>query len=142
MPRQHLPSNQDSAEKLAGDKHLSTWRKEKAPAIAGPPKGMRLTGFRDPFVIRRGSPGQPWQLIIGSGIKDEGGTILLYQSDAAATGVPAPGCSLPAALPLSLCHKQALQSTCMCSQLTVLASPSCCHMRLQFSRQALEQAPC
>ena len=71
----------------AGDERLSVWRKQAAPAIAGPPKGLALTGFRDPFVVQRGSPGKkPWLLILGSGIKGRGGTILLYQSHSAAAG--------------------------------------------------------
>ena len=84
----------------AGDECLSVWRKQAAPAIAAPPKGLRLTGFRDPFVIRRSSPGKPWLLILGSGIKDKGGTILLYQSDSAAAGALPRARGLPAAAPL------------------------------------------
>ena len=59
-----------------------TWRKKGAAAIEYPPEGMRLTGFRDPFVIQRKEEGRPWQLILGSGVKGYGqGTILLYESD-------------------------------------------------------------
>ena len=76
----------------AGDARLQGWEKLQEPAIAGPPPGMQLTGFRDPFVIQRGQDGQPWQLIIGSGVKGRGGTILLYQSAHAASGAP---CTLP-----------------------------------------------
>ena len=70
-----------------GDANLLTWQKLMEPAIAAPPPGMKLTGFRDPFVIQRGGGGKPWLLIIGSGIKGKShGTILLYQSDKAASG--------------------------------------------------------
>jgi sucrose-6-phosphate hydrolase SacC (GH32 family) len=47
------------------------------PIIAGPPQGMGLHEFRDPFVWRE----ENWfYLIIGSGVKDVGGTALLYRS--------------------------------------------------------------
>ena len=97
---------------LAGDDHLKVWRKQEAPAIAGPPKGMPLTGFRDPFVIRKGSSTQPWLLIIGSGLKDQGGTILLYQSDHAASGRLLSWCP---------CHSQAGQC-CSTSCITPVGS--------------------
>jgi beta-fructofuranosidase len=36
-----------------------------------------VTGFRDPFVWKDGAD---WYAVIGSGIKDVGGAILLYRS--------------------------------------------------------------
>lgn len=47
---------------------------------------MSLTGFRDPFIIQKGGGGAKWRLILGSGIKGKGGTILLYESDDVRTG--------------------------------------------------------
>lgn len=57
---------------------LKTWEKPDAnPVIAEPPTGLAQTGFRDPFLWREGDV---WYCVIGSGVKDEGGTILLYRS--------------------------------------------------------------
>ncbi len=56
-----------------------TWSKHPAnPVIAQRPEGLDLHGFRDPYVFR---DGDGWAMVIGSGIKGEGGTILLYRSD-------------------------------------------------------------
>ena len=67
---------------MPGDDNLVEWTKREEPAITHPPSGRPLTGFRDPFIIQRGSKGStPWRLIIGSGTKEQGGTILLYESD-------------------------------------------------------------
>ena len=57
------------------------WKKLDQPAIAHGPEGKPLTGFRDPFIIQKGGKGKPWRLIIGSGTKEHGGTILLYESN-------------------------------------------------------------
>lgn len=70
----------------AGDDNLIRWTKNKEPAIALPPQGMALTGFRDPYIIQKGGQGQKWKLILGSGVKEQGGTILLYESDSASSG--------------------------------------------------------
>jgi beta-fructofuranosidase len=58
---------------------MRTWRRfggnpviPKPPAIAG-----LEDGFRDPFVWREGSK---WRLIAGSGIRGQGGTVLMYES--------------------------------------------------------------
>ncbi len=42
---------------------------------------MNLTGWRDPFVLERPSPSNnhEWVVLIGSGIKDMGGTALVYR---------------------------------------------------------------
>ena len=79
-----------AGELSAGDSSLRTWEKLREPAIAAPPSGMKLTGFRDPFVIQRGGSGKPWLLIIGSGVKGRAGTILLYSSQQAASGEHSP----------------------------------------------------
>ncbi|KAK9867678.1 hypothetical protein WJX84_009640 [Apatococcus fuscideae] len=62
------------------DDNLVEWTKRDEAAIAHPPSGRPLTGFRDPFIIQKGAQGKPWRLIIGSGTKADGGTILLYES--------------------------------------------------------------
>jgi len=60
------------------DEMLITWEKYKGnPVISHPPKGMVVTGFRDPYAWKEDDT---WYLIIGSGIKDVGGTSLLYKS--------------------------------------------------------------
>jgi beta-fructofuranosidase len=57
---------------------LLTWRKHPAnPVIAAPPSDLAVTGFRDPWVWREGDT---WQMLVGSGIQDVGGTVLLYRS--------------------------------------------------------------
>ena len=58
---------------------MITWQKYAGnPVIAGPPEGLTVTGFRDPCAWREGDT---WYVIIGSGIKDVGGTSLLYRSE-------------------------------------------------------------
>jgi beta-fructofuranosidase len=47
------------------------------PVIAGPPEGLEVTGFRDPYVWKQGDT---WFMALGSGIKDLGGAILVYRS--------------------------------------------------------------
>ena len=57
---------------------MMTWRKYTGnPVIGAPPQGMEITGFRDPCVWREGDE---WFLAIGSGIKGQGGMVLLYRS--------------------------------------------------------------
>lgn len=68
-----------------GDRNLLHWTKEtNNPVIATPPANLRLLKtpdgtihFRDPSVWREGDR---WQMIIGSGVRDVGGTILRYSS--------------------------------------------------------------
>ncbi|MBV9673574.1 MAG: glycoside hydrolase family 32 protein [Verrucomicrobia bacterium] len=71
-----------------GDDDLEQWKKLEKPIIAGPPSELRLTGFpsltghassdfRDPYVWREE---EKWFLIIGAGMRDKGGTALLYES--------------------------------------------------------------
>jgi beta-fructofuranosidase len=60
------------------DDGMMTWRKYAGnPVIGSPPQGMEITGFRDPCVWREGDE---WFLAIGSGIKGQGGMVLLYRS--------------------------------------------------------------
>ena len=58
--------------------NLRTWeRHERNPVVPGPPPGMEVTGFRDPYVWQEG---EVWYLLMASGTKEAGGTALLYQS--------------------------------------------------------------
>ncbi len=62
---------------VAQDDDLRTWKKLPQPIISTPPEGLEVTGFRDPCLWREGDR---WMLILGSGIRNKGGTILLYSS--------------------------------------------------------------
>lgn len=64
----------------SADDNLLHWTKHPAnPVIPGPPRGFEIvSGFRDPFVWRHQDR---WYMIVGSGIKDVGGTVFLYRSD-------------------------------------------------------------
>ncbi len=57
---------------------LMTWEKNPAnPVIGGPPPDLEVTGFRDPYVWNQDGV---WMMVIGSGIQNVGGAILLYSS--------------------------------------------------------------
>ena len=61
-----------------GSEDLLTWAKDPGnPVIPAPPEGLEVTGFRDPCVWREDDV---WYMVVGSGIKDKGGTALLYRS--------------------------------------------------------------
>jgi len=60
----------------SNDPDLRTWSKWKLPVIE-PPADPLLTGFRDPFVWR---DGEVWYLGVGSGVRKQGGRVLLYRS--------------------------------------------------------------
>jgi len=59
------------------DPELRTWSKLATPVISAPPPGMQVNGFRDPSPWRQGDW---WYLVIGSGIANQGGAVLLYKS--------------------------------------------------------------
>ncbi|ATW52092.1 glycoside hydrolase family 32 protein [Streptomyces peucetius] len=62
-----------------GSTDLRHWKKDPAnPVIAAPPAGVDLTAYRDHCVWREGTL---WRQLVGSGIRGEGGTALLYESD-------------------------------------------------------------
>ena len=61
----------------AEDESLLRWKKWPEPVIATPPTGMKVTGFRDPCPWREADG---WYLGVGSGIRGEGGCVLLYRS--------------------------------------------------------------
>lgn len=72
-----MPRNQRVC-MATGDDELVSWEKFAAnPVIAHPPPGLKITGFRDPFVWREK---QDWYMAIGAGIQDIGGAVLLYRS--------------------------------------------------------------
>jgi beta-fructofuranosidase len=61
------------------DPKLVTWQKAKEPILPSPPRGMKVTGFRDPSVWRQGD----WYyMTVGSGTFGVGGSVLLYRSPA------------------------------------------------------------
>jgi beta-fructofuranosidase len=61
------------------DDELRTWHKHPAnPVIAAPPEGFDVLGFRDHCVWRE--PAGDWYQMIGSGIRDVGGTAFVYRS--------------------------------------------------------------
>jgi len=69
-----------------GDR-LVDWNKLHEAILPLPPTGLpSLTGFRDPFVFARKTESSPWKMIVGSGIKGQGGTILLYHSQSLTAG--------------------------------------------------------
>lgn len=63
------------------DDLLTQWRKIEIPFLKLPPKEYELTGWRDPFIFSSKSKQDlPYKMLIGSGIKDKGGTALVYGS--------------------------------------------------------------
>jgi beta-fructofuranosidase len=59
------------------DTELRTWEKLPAPVLL-PPREPSLTGFSDPCLWRMK---ETWYMGIGSGIRGEGGRVLLYRSE-------------------------------------------------------------
>ena len=59
------------------DPELKVWTKLAAPVIAEPPTGMQVNGFRDPSPWRQGDS---WYMVLGAGIANRGGVVLLYKS--------------------------------------------------------------
>ena len=61
------------------DDEMIEWKKHPHnPVIASPPKGLEVTGFRDPCVWWEDGL---WHMVIGSGFKGVGGMALLYTSE-------------------------------------------------------------
>lgn len=59
--------------------NLQTWDKHAAnPVLPAIPAGLDLIGFRDPFIWNE-DDGR-WYMLLGSGIKGQGGVALLYRS--------------------------------------------------------------
>jgi beta-fructofuranosidase len=61
----------------ASDPELKRWTKLPAAVIPAPPAGLQVNGFRDPSPWRQG---EWWYAVIGSGIANVGGAVLLYRS--------------------------------------------------------------
>lgn len=62
---------------LARSKDFESWEKREQPVLAAPPEGIATPGFRDPHVWKEGDD---WLMMIGAGIRGEGGCVLLYSS--------------------------------------------------------------
>lgn len=70
------------------DDLLVKWEKLDDPFLKLPPKGLDLTGWRDPFIfqfekipgLKKGNEAQ-YSMLIGAGIKGKGGTALVYKSN-------------------------------------------------------------
>lgn len=63
------------------DDGLLTWQKRPEPVLAAPPGGLDLIGppdFRDPFVW---CEGETWFMVLGVGLRNVGGAVLLYRSE-------------------------------------------------------------
>lgn len=61
-----------------GSPDLLTWTKDPGnPVITAPPAGEDITAYRDHCVWREGGT---WRQLLGSGIRDVGGTAFLYES--------------------------------------------------------------
>lgn len=62
---------------ISADPGLITWKKVAEPVIAAPPPALNVNGFRDPSPWRQGDA---WYAVLGSGIANQGGAVLLYRS--------------------------------------------------------------
>ena len=79
-----------------GDKKLIKWDKREKPIIPHPPENMKLTGFRDPYIIQRGNGQNKWKMLLGSGIEGQGGTLLVYEASQLDSGSRATHALAPA----------------------------------------------
>ena len=79
-----------------GDKKLIKWDKREKPIIPHPPENMKLTGFRDPYIIQRGDGQNKWKMLLGSGIEGQGGTLLVYEASQLDSGSRATHALAPA----------------------------------------------
>jgi hypothetical protein len=70
----------------AGDQLLTAWRKESQVLIEYPPANMPLVGWRDPFIFEFGGDGRGWGMLMGSGIKNQGGAVMIYRSESLRSG--------------------------------------------------------
>ena len=61
----------------SSDPDLHTWKKLPQPVLPAPPPGLAITGFRDPCLWQDGGL---WYMGVGSGIRNQGGCVLLYRS--------------------------------------------------------------
>ena len=63
------------------DPKLVTWQKAEKPLIALPPPDMPLVGWRDPYIFEVGDGTRPWKMLMGSGLKGQGGAVMIYRAD-------------------------------------------------------------
>lgn len=74
-----LEIDQETQCVATSEDNLQTWQKHPAnPVIPAIPEGLDLIGFRDPFLWKE-DDGR-WYMLLGSGIKGQGGVALLYRS--------------------------------------------------------------
>jgi len=83
-----LPFIESQLAAIAVDESLREWRKLEQPMIELPPaqSSMPLTGWRDPFIVKRLPSDNSWTMLIGSGIRGVGGAPLVYRSDSLLSG--------------------------------------------------------
>lgn len=63
---------------IATSRDMARWTKApENPVVSGPPPGLKVAGFRDPYVWREGDE---WFMVVGSGVDAGRGAILLYRS--------------------------------------------------------------
>lgn len=74
---------------FAGDDSLETWVKLEEPMIANPPPSMPLVGWRDPYIFETMTSDNKheWGMLLGSGIKGKGGSVMIYRSKSLRSGV-------------------------------------------------------
>lgn len=82
------PSKSSKCDALSGsgDVDLIRWHKQEEPIIPHPPENMKLTGFRDPYIIQQGHGQQKWKMLLGSGLEGQGGTLLVYETTHLSSG--------------------------------------------------------
>ena len=56
--------------------------------IANPPPSMALVGWRDPYIFetRSADSEREWGMLLGSGIKGKGGSVMIYRSKSLRSG--------------------------------------------------------
>lgn len=67
-----------------GDPTLAMWSKREEPVLPMPPPDMPLVGWRDPFIFEikgKQGNGREWGMLMGSGLKGQGGAIMIYRSE-------------------------------------------------------------
>ncbi len=69
-----------------GTPDLAAWRRDPpAAVVAGPPAGLGVRSFRDPFVW---AAGDGWRMIVGAGLDDGSGAAIQYRSADLVTWTP------------------------------------------------------
>ena len=54
--------------------------KLEAPLLSLPPPSVPLAGWRDPFIFETGGNGREWGMLMGTGLKGQGGAAMIYRS--------------------------------------------------------------